>query len=44
MKKLNNEELLETNGGWSLAFAGAIIIGVTFLASIVYGFVHPNKC
>jgi len=45
MNKLTNQELLKTAGGsfhkWLLAGLGA---GMVFFASIIYGFVHPNKC
>jgi len=45
MKTLETKELLETTGGglakWIL---GGIGIGIVFVASVVYGFIHPNKC
>lgn len=45
MNTLTKKELLETTGGgiskWLFAGIGA---GIVFIASIVYGFVHPNKC
>lgn len=45
MKNLLNEELLKVEGGafskWLLAGIGA---GVVFLCSVLYGFIHPNKC
>lgn len=44
MNNLNNQELLAINGGISKALFGALIAGVVFLASVIYGFVYPNKC
>lgn len=45
MNTLNTNELLNITGGgiskWLLTGIGA---GIVFIASIIYGFVHPNKC
>ena len=44
MQMLNDKELLEINGGVSSALIGGIIIGVVFVASVIYGYINPNKC
>ena len=45
MKRIDNYELININGGASkLAIFGSIAAGLVFLASIIYGFIHPNKC
>lgn len=44
MKKLNNLELAKINGGLSGTVWALIGTGIVFLASIVYGFINPNKC
>ena len=44
MESLNNNELLNINGGISKFVLGGIAIGVIFVASIIYGYVNPNKC
>lgn len=44
MNSLKNEELLKINGGISKYLFGGFILGAIFLASIIYGFVNPNKC
>lgn len=47
MKIITNEELTNiSGGGWTvLKFLGlGIAAGVTFIASVVYGYFHPEKC
>lgn len=44
MKVLANRDLAEINGGLSTAVWTCIAVGVVFLASIVYGFINPDKC
>lgn len=44
MNELQKEELLSINGGVAKNIIGGIIMGVVFLASVVYGYIHPNKC
>lgn len=47
MKIITNEKLTNiSGGGWSvLKFLGlGIAAGVTFIASVVYGYFHPEKC
>lgn len=44
MENLKNQDLLKINGGISKTLFGALVIGVVFLASVIYGFVNPNKC
>lgn len=41
-----NELIKIEGGGWSvLKYLGlGIAAGVTFLASVVYGYFHPEKC
>ncbi len=44
MTGLTTEELQKTSGGVSFGLLGGIVIGVVFLASVIYGFINPNKC
>lgn len=47
MKTMTNKELATiSGGGWTvLKFLGlGIAAGVTFIASVVYGYFHPEKC
>ncbi len=44
MKNLSDNELLSINGGFAKTIWGGIIIGVVFVASIIYGYINPNKC
>ncbi len=44
MKNLHKQELLAINGGISKTLFGALVVGVVFLASVIYGFVNPYKC
>lgn len=47
MRTIANRELSNIyGGGWTvLKFLGlGIAAGVTFLASVVYGYFHPEKC
>lgn len=44
MKNLSNEELLAVNGGIAKSLVGGLIMGVVFVASVIYGYIHPNKC
>ncbi len=47
MKNLNQEELVKVEGGSvtaGVAIFGGICVVVSFLASVIYGFVHPRKC
>ena len=43
MQYLKNSELKNVNGGISVAW-GFLAIGITFIASVIYGYIHPNKC
>lgn len=43
MKKLNNEELCQINGGGNILL-GLAAIGVTFIIGVIDGFVRPLKC
>ena len=44
MENLNELELTKINGGLSGTVWGFIAVGVVFIASIIYGYIHPNKC
>lgn len=47
MNKLSNNELKQIDGGgWTaLKILGlGIAAGVTFIASVIYGYIHPEKC
>ena len=44
MKKMDELELARVNGGPSATVWGCIGVGIVFLASIIYGFINPNKC
>lgn len=47
MTNLSYNELKQIEGGgWTvLKFLGiGIAAGVTFIASVVYGYIHPEKC
>ncbi len=43
MQIIKDYELKNINGG-SSAVWGILAIGITFIASIIYGYIHPNKC
>ncbi len=48
MTYLDNLELNQINGGISMSVikvvgAGLAALG-TFVASVIYGYIHPNKC
>lgn len=44
MKKLNNNELSEINGGWSITATILTVLGVTFLLGVLDGIVNPSEC
>ncbi len=44
MRSLSEQELNTINGGIAKTIIGGVIVGVVFLASVVYGYIHPNKC
>lgn len=44
MKKLNDEELTQINGGFSGWVVAGISILVTFVAGIIDGIARPRKC
>ena len=44
MKKLEDEELQEINGGMSVAAVIGIGIAITFVAGILDGIARPHKC
>ncbi len=44
VEKINNQELTNINGGVSKTIIGGIVLGVVFVASVIYGYIHPNKC
>lgn len=44
MAPLTGNELMSIKGGLSKLFWGGIGIGIAFIASIIYGYLHPNKC
>lgn len=44
MNKLRINELCQINGGVSTTVWALVGMGIIFIASIVYGFVNPNKC
>lgn len=44
MNYLQDNQLTEINGGISTAIWGSIIVGVVFLASVIYGYINPDKC
>ncbi len=44
MKKLNDQELIQINGGisgWAIAGIGIV---VTFIAGVIDGIARPGKC
>lgn len=45
MNPLSNVELMSVQGGGTLKWiAGGLIVAFVFVASVVYGYIHPNKC
>ncbi len=47
MERLQMQELANIEGGAIGTFAaifGTVCVGVAFLASVIYGYVHPVKC
>lgn len=44
MELLSTQELTNINGGISKTLLGGILIGVIFVASVIYGYINPNKC
>ena len=48
MEKLSEEKLSNIKGGITVGVAVTILsglfIGVCFLSSAIYGFVHPEEC
>ena len=44
MKNINNQELAKIEGGISSTLWGGIVVGIVFLASVIYGIINPNKC
>lgn len=47
METLDNKMLIEVHGGISKVLKYGImgiIAGCVFLASIIYGYIHPEKC
>lgn len=44
MKHLNDLELAKINGGFSATVWGCFAVGFVFLASVIYGFINPDKC
>ena len=44
MKHLNNYELTKVSGGANATIWCFVVVGVVFLASVIYGFINPNKC
>ena len=48
MTTLTNYELQNINGGISASLIKAVGVGLaalgTFVASVIYGYIHPNKC
>lgn len=44
MMELSKYEMLEVNGGGWKAVAGGILLGFAFVASVIYGFINPNRC
>ncbi len=48
MHSLTNMELEQINGGISMSLIKAVGVGLaalgTFVASVIYGYIHPNKC
>ncbi len=47
MKKLDNSELMEVNGGMArfvkYGILGLLAVGA-FIGSVIYGYIHPVKC
>jgi len=44
MRDLSNHELSNISGGISKALLVGLGFGLTFVVSIIYGFIYPNKC
>lgn len=45
MKKLNENELIRTNGGGSGVFVVSVVAGiVTFVIGVLSGYSNPVKC
>jgi len=48
MRTLDNNELLLINGGGILSFLKSASVGLVaagvFIASVIYGYIHPNGC
>lgn len=41
---LTNNELMAITGGLSKTIIGGILTWIVFVASVIYGYIHPNKC
>lgn len=41
---ISNTELMAIEGGISKTIIGGILTGIVFVASVIYGYIHPNKC
>lgn len=46
MRNISINELSNITGGWTvLKFLGlGIAAGLTFIGSVIYGYIHPEKC
>ncbi len=46
MQNLDNNTLLQVNGGGNTLYiiGLGIAAAVTFVASVIYGYINPNKC
>lgn len=44
MRSLSTKELTTINGGIAKTIIGGVLVGVVFIASVIYGYIHPNKC
>lgn len=44
MRKVEEHELEQINGGFSWGVAAGIVAGVVFIIGIIDGYVNPQKC
>jgi len=44
MKKIEEKELKEIDGGFSWGIAAGIITAITFIVGIIDGYTNPIKC
>ena len=44
MQELTKQELMQCRGGFSVAAASILVIGIIFLIGLIDGYIHPKGC